>query len=67
MVNGGLEVVDGQIYLGASTVHDKPLSINHLRVSIDKVYEGCREILMPYPTKEGTYLAKLIRTYLLCR
>jgi hypothetical protein len=67
MVNGVLEVADRQIYLGASTVHDKPLSINHLRVSVDKVYDGCREILVPYPTKEGTCLAELIMTYLLCR
>jgi hypothetical protein len=63
--NGGLEVADKQIYLGASTIHGEPLPINHLRVSIDKLYDGCREIPVPYPAKEGTYLAELIGTYLI--
>jgi hypothetical protein len=63
--NGGLEVVDGRIYLEASTIHGESLSINHLRVSVDKVYDGCREILVPYPMKEGTCLAELIGTYLI--
>jgi hypothetical protein len=56
-------VVDGRIYLEASTIHGEPLLINHLRVSVDKVYDGCREIPVPYPTKEGTCLAELIGTY----
>jgi hypothetical protein len=63
--NGGLEVADGQIYLADSIVHGVTLSINHLRVSIDKIYDGCREIPMPYPTKEGTCLVELIGTYLI--
>jgi hypothetical protein len=65
MVNGGLEVADIQIYLGASTIHCEPLPINHLRVSIDKVFDGCHEILVPYPTKEEKCLAELIMTYLI--
>jgi hypothetical protein len=54
-----------RIYLGAFTVHGEPLPINHLRVSVDKVYDGCHEILVPYPMKEGTCLAELIETYLI--
>jgi hypothetical protein len=63
--NGGIEVADGWIYLGASTVHGESLPINHLRVSIDKVYDGCHEIPVPYPAKEGTCLAELIETHLI--
>jgi hypothetical protein len=56
---------DGWIYLGASTVYGEPLPINHLRVFVDKIYDGCHDIPVPYPMKEGTFLAELIGTYLI--
>jgi hypothetical protein len=60
-----LEVADERIVMGSKTVHHEPIPLNHLRVCIDIVYDGCQEYEVPYPAKEGTFLAELIRDFLI--
>jgi hypothetical protein len=49
----------------SETVHHEPISLNHLRVCIDMVYDGCREYEVSCPTKEGIFLAELIGGFLI--
>ena len=80
-VNGGtFPVADGRIYpcVPGTLVHFEPLPDDCLRVSIDRVYEKCGEMLAPCPLIDedrlgnltGTVLqwpARLVRTQVLFR
>jgi hypothetical protein len=46
-------------------MHHEPIPLNHLIVCIDMIYGGSREYEVPYPTKEGTFLAELIEGFLI--
>jgi hypothetical protein len=41
------------------------IPLNHLRVCIDMVYDGCQEYEVPYPIKNDTFLAELIEGFLI--
>jgi hypothetical protein len=63
--SGCLEVAGGRIVMESENMHHEPIPLNHLIVCIDMIYGGSREYEVPYPTKEGTFLAELIESFLI--